>query len=232
MQVTTELDVFEGNIRDKELLKLGFAHIDENRARLEAQLIELVKENKTSYFGESIKEFISNYANALLKADITLLHTAVEEYCSTVHKGNDRAGSDIVTRCPSYMLRCHPGHPEVHVIVMAKDIRDRLIHALPSYNKITCGCDPLPLLKQDVVLRQCLGYRYVVLRNSDLKEQYVKRWEPPSGDAPINFSSMTFAELLSNEVVECIRTYDSVRKMKPERASAESTKRHIPIKYG
>lgn len=235
--MSEELERFERELKKIENLQFGFLYVDKHCKELGRQLSQVSVDKTSSYYGMTFDDFRLDQLEAFLLAEIVLLRRSVEYYSSAVHKGNDwRAQTDMKKRCPSFMIRYDLDCPEVHVIDLSYELRNLIVHPLDK-NAYRCiekkDLSPLDILKQHATMfADGEGNRKtLVLQGKDHKSKYLSRLTK----APIDYKhtrSDLFSGILFEEVRDCIRTYDRVRKMSTRHAIEKSNALHPALAYG
>ena len=231
--MSAALEDFEDFIARTRLLESASLYFIRHENEI-ADLLESAKGSGSKYFsGMTTKDFASELVDSIDAAELVMLSTAVEEYCRRIHGRADHGGSAIVAHCPDFKLRCHVGHDEIHVLHMTTALRDRLVHSLTSYDKkwgLNCSSAPLEILRQQGSIDYICDERHIVLGSGLSHDEIMKRYDqmpPHSGRVSI----VNFCQLLTGEVVECLRAYDIVRNLKPDEAARKSSRLHAPILY-
>lgn len=158
-------------------------------------------------FLRSISERSHYSEDAVLSADLIDLCDAIEQYCSTVHKGHDRKGTSIIKKCPQYQARCSADGEDFHVIRIAFDLRDSLVNST-TYNVLTSVNEgPLEVIRQGVLVQESENERYVIIapeRQNDLPSMIEQL---PSRKGKMCVSS--YSAFLAKEITDCITRYDA-----------------------
>lgn len=231
-----ELSRFEKDLRRIENLQYALVYADQNKGLLKRQLEKASADPTSGYFGVRFNDFISDLVEGFSLGEIVLLRRAVEHYTSEIHQGNDwRRQSDIKRRCPSFGIRFHKDCEDIHVIDLSKELRDIIIHPLgPEHYRLISRKDmsPMAILQQEVALWSNPSSRrkILILRGLDNKQDYLDKWQllPPGFS---HSRADLFSGILFTEVMDCIRTYDSIREVDLDKAIKYSKEAHPPIEY-
>jgi hypothetical protein len=160
-------------------------------------------------FLRSISEKSLETEDAVLTAEMIHLCNAIEKYCSTVHKGHDRKGTNIIQKCPQYLAKCSPDGEDFHVIKIAFDLRDSLVNST-TYNVLTSVKEgPLEVIRQGVLVQESDNERYVVIGTEKLNDTPSKIGKIPSSRG--RKSASLYSAFLTKEIIDCITRYDATK---------------------
>jgi hypothetical protein len=160
-------------------------------------------------FFRSISERSLDSDDSLLSSELVDLCTAIEEYCSTVHKGHDRKGTSIIKKCPQYQARCSADGEDFHVIKIAFDLRDSLVNATTYNVLVSVKEGPLDVIRQGVLVQESDNERYIIIapeKQSDLQSMIA---ELPSRRGKMCVSS--YSAFLTKEITDCMTRYDATK---------------------
>ena len=154
----------------------------------------------------SFDGFLSSVLSAVVYGSLALVWSAFEAYTSSVF-GRSGGFSTVRCRTPTYQARCHRDHAPAHILTILKDVRDRELHALPSYNTLACNLPPDEIMLQPVLVREMTGRREVLLLGGlIITEQRSWRDSLPISRST---SSESLGELLVDEAVKCVLAFDA-----------------------
>ncbi len=217
-----DLKLFEREMRNAQLTILALKSIDDLSDDLKKELIDEASKKDSAYSGYTFDILRKDISGALLNAQAALIQEALETYSMALIAQGDKSSSCIIQHAPYYTLRVDPKSQEYHVADIARDIRDRLLHALPRYNILTSGLGPVEILSQSIDMERDMNGNIVEVHflapgekagSFSLNRSMNRMMSGKPGVVYTGRSSgiMKYVDLLIEEITICATEVDKLR---------------------
>jgi len=206
-QTSQELSEFQKSMLRCQLPYFSLVYLRKNKDDVSIQLKSITTPHNRFYgmdYGDLSKETLYSISCAAL----VLAKQALEQYCVGVHHG-DRDASDIQNRLPEFRLRCCNGGPEYHIAKILKELRDRFIHSNDKYNDIVCSKSPLDVWSQRLIVKRFENHKKIHFYQKGIADGL----KEISGEIESSYTTsvLTYGELLLEELMDCVVSYDRLR---------------------
>ena len=212
--VTQEFDRFEARTRRLIYLTFPLRWFREHQEELDAPLKEMHAKG-VPWFPTTVQGLAVDLVGFAACLESAMLWTFYDEYNRSVHRGPTGQPHDgtktIVARLPKFTVQCHRSHARVHVLEAVEDIRNRFIHAhILNYRHLTCNLPPEQILLRSMEIVGEESERIVFSQDDVLSDPTVSEERSRTTIGVHRFRSLSFGELLEENLLECASAYDQV----------------------